>query len=50
MDDGLGGGLCSMGLGGRKGAKGDERGGGDGTSVIQKRADDYLESCEARGV
>ena len=45
MGEGVGGGLCSVGLGGYKGAKGDETGGVDGTSV-----DNFLESCGARGV
>jgi hypothetical protein len=39
----------TWGLGGYKGAEG-EKGGVDGTSVVQERANDFLESCEARGV
>jgi hypothetical protein len=41
MGDGLGGGLYSLGTGGCKGAKGDEEGGVDGTSVVQERADAF---------
>jgi hypothetical protein len=50
--EGLGGGLCYMGLGGCKGAEvaEGEKGGVDGTSVVPGRANDFLESCEARGV
>jgi hypothetical protein len=50
MCDGLGGGLCSVGLYGYKGARGDEKDGVDDTSVVQERADDFLEYGEARGV
>jgi hypothetical protein len=34
IGDGFGGGLYSLGMGGRKGAKGDDKGRVDGTSVV----------------
>jgi hypothetical protein len=50
VDDGLGGGFCSVGLGGYKGAKGDEKNGVEDASVVQERTDDLLELGEASGV
>jgi hypothetical protein len=50
MGDGFGGGLSPVGLGRCKGAKGDKKDGIDDTSVVQERADDFLEYGEARVV
>jgi hypothetical protein len=49
MGGGLGGGLGSFGLDECEGATGAEEGGGEGTSVVQEYADDFLESSVCRG-
>ncbi len=50
MGDGFGGCLCSLCLGGCKGAKGDEEDLVDGTSIVQEHASDLLDFSEARSV
>ena len=50
MGDGFGGFLCSLCLGGCKGAKGDEEDLVDGTSIVQEHASDLLDFSEARSV